>query len=111
MCNVKAFMMLRRESIGLCKQVFEGSQHERERSAKFVAHVAEKQGLGAVDFCERLGAFLLIFVSTRICDARRDLSGNEVEKSSVAHVERTIWIEPNHNDSSRGGLCLTCQWK
>ena len=42
MCNVQALMMLGRESIGLCQQVFQGAQHERKRSAKFVAHVAEK---------------------------------------------------------------------
>ena len=50
MRNVQALMMLWREFIGFCQQVFQGGQHERERGAKFVAHVAEKQGLGAVDF-------------------------------------------------------------
>src|SRR6476661_7953384 len=107
MSNVQALMLLGRESTGLCKQVFQGGQHERERSAKFVAHVAEKQRLGAVDFRQRLGTFLLVFVSPRIRNTRRDLSGNELEKSSVAHVERTIRIEPKHNDSGESALRLT----
>src|ERR1700735_5596300 len=76
-----------------------------------MADVAEKQRLGAVDFRERLGAFLLVFVSTRIRDARRDLSSNEFERASVTHIERTVWIEPNHNDPRRSGLGLARHWK
>src|SRR6185437_2497212 len=89
------------------EHIFQWPQHQRKRSAKFVAHVAEKQGLAAIDLRQSLGPLLLFFISARISNACGNLPGNQTEESGVAYVQWSRWIQPCNEHSSRSGLGLT----
>ena len=97
-------MILGSLSTGLCKQILQRSQHERERRAKFVTDVAEKCGFCAINFRQSLGSFLFLFVGAGIRDARGDLSSNQIEEPRITYIERTIRIEPG--DENSGGFIL-----
>src|ERR1700756_4717710 len=93
MRNAQPLMMMWSESLGLGQHVLKGSQHQGKRGPEFVTHVAEEDGLGAIDLRQSLGTLLLRLVSARIRNARSDLPGKQIEKSSIVHVERAVGIE------------------
>ena len=57
-----------------------------------MSYIAKKQRLRAINFRECLGAFLLFAVGAGIGNARRQLSGNHIKKTSVADVQGTVGI-------------------
>src|SRR5579872_4579543 len=107
MSYLKVVSIIFSQAVAVGKNVLQGAKHQCERCPELVTYVAEKQRLDAIDFRQGLSTFLLVFVSTCIRNTRCNLSSNEIEKSSVAHVERTIRVEPGHHDAGRSGLCLT----
>jgi len=72
-----------------------------------VAHVAEECGFRAVNFRQSLRALLFRPVRARIGDAGGDLTGDEIDESSVAHIQGTEWIESGDYHSGRLVLTLT----
>jgi hypothetical protein len=70
------------------------------------ADVDEEGGFGTIDFRERLGAFLLLFISACRGNARRNLPGHEIQKSGIADVERAIWVQCHYDDARRNVLGL-----
>ena len=70
------------------EQVLERREHQRERSPKFVAHVAEERRLGAVDLRQRLRALALRLAGERIGDGGGDVLCRELEEAVVLVVQR-----------------------
>ena len=63
------------------QRILRGCQHQRERRAKLVAHVAEEGRLGPVELGERRGAPALLLVQAGVRERRRHLvrqQGGEV---------------------------------
>jgi len=58
-----------------------------------VADIGEEHGLGAVDFRQRLGAFLgaFIFIGTR--DRSGDLRGQKLDETSIAGIEQAMRVK------------------
>ena len=71
-----------------------------------MAHVAEKCGLGAIQFSEGLGALSLVFVRFRGGDAGGNLSRNQVKKPGVARVQLAIGIQRGNKHTRRRVLSL-----
>ncbi len=70
-----------------------------------MAHVAEECCFRAVNFGKRLRTLLFRRVRAGIRNAGSDLAGDKIDESSVAHIQRTKWIQSG-DDHSRG-LILT----
>ncbi len=71
-------------------QILDGRQHERQRRAELVAHVAEEGGLGAVDLGELLGALALVLILACAADGGGHVVGGEREEGTVSLVERAM---------------------
>ncbi len=79
----------RRGKIGMTpgEQVLDGTEHQRQRSAEFVADVAEERCLRPVDLGERLGALLLFLVGARVCNGGRELRSKQFEEIAIVLVQ------------------------
>ena len=76
---------MRRQELGLRQgeEVFERTEQQRQRCTEFVAHVAEKGGLGAIQLGEHLSTAALLFVGAGIRDGRRDPRRREIKEVAV----------------------------
>jgi len=88
----------------LRQDLVERSEHQRERRAELVAHVAEESGLRAVKLGERLGARALLLVGLRIRDAGGDLPGHEVEEAAVVAVELAERVHAHRQHAGAAAL-------
>ena len=66
------------------QQLFERTQHQRQRRAEFVADVGEEDRLGAIDLGQRLGPAPFLLIGLGIADRGADLAGDQVEEACVA---------------------------
>src|SRR5579872_6718431 len=72
-----------------------------------MAHVVEESSFGAINFSQRLRTFSFGLIGARVGDTRRDLTGNETQKSGVTDIERTVRIQRGDQHTCRSALCLT----
>ncbi len=86
---------------GPAQQFGDGSEHQRQRRAEFVADVGEELDLRAVEFGERLGAFALVLIGARARDRGRDLPGDQLEKAAVPVVERLARVDARDQEPGR----------
>src|SRR5581483_7911356 len=86
------------------QKLLERAQHERERSAEFVAHVAKEQGLGAIDLSQSLTAFAFQLQGARIGEAGADLSGYQGEKAVVFFVESLARVDATQKNARQSFL-------
>jgi hypothetical protein len=68
------------------QQIFDGTEHERQRRAELVADVREKNDLGPVEFGQRLGPPPLILVRTGVGDGGGHAGGEQVVEAPVRLV-------------------------
>ncbi len=94
----------RKPCVALRQQVLDGAQHQRQRRAKFMAHVAEERRLGAVDLRQRLEPFPLFFRRARVLDGRRDLPGHQFIECAIFSVQLARRAYSRHQDSQRAAL-------
>ena len=83
------------------ERVLRRTNHQRERRAKFVAHVAEERGLGAIQFRQRLGAPLRLFERLGGGDGGADLGRDEREKIAIRIVERQALTGTGNQNAQR----------
>src|SRR5579862_23011 len=81
---------LLRRQIRIRENFFERAEHQRKRSAEFVANVTEEQGLGTVKFRKRLGALTLLLVRAGVGDAADNLPIQKAEERSVVVIESLL---------------------
>ena len=74
-------------SFGLRQQVFERTEHQGERRAELVAHVAEESGLRAVELGERLGAPALVLQRAHAGDRAGDVGAQQTKEIAIVVVE------------------------
>ena len=77
----------RQRPIGVCEQVLERAEHQRERRAELVADVREERRLGAVDLGERGRASALCLERLRVGKPGRDLRRDEAEERAIRVIE------------------------
>ena len=88
---------------GRGEDILDRSEHQRQRRAELVAHVAEEGGLGAIELGQDLGAVALLLVRARVRDRRRDARGGQVEEVAVVAGQAE---EPTHAGDQRAhDLC------
>src|SRR5215470_1096532 len=92
-CARRQFTIFLRESF------FQWSKHQRERRAKFVAHVGKERGLHAIEFGQGFGATTFFFVSARVGNGRRDLAGCEFNETLVRVVEAASWTQARNEET------------
>ena len=69
------------------QQILDGTEHERQRSAEFVADVAEERGLRAVNLGQGFQPLSLFFSGARILDGGGDLPGDQFIERAVFGIE------------------------
>jgi acyl-CoA reductase-like NAD-dependent aldehyde dehydrogenase len=79
-----AFGRWRQVGVAAREQVLHWPQHQGERRAKLVAHIAEECGLGAINLRQSLGAFSLFIVRARVRNAGHNLACHQTQKGSIA---------------------------
>ena len=84
----QSFPSCGRQRCGLLGQlVFQWRQQQGQRGAEFVTDIAEKNGLGAVDLGERLGALALRLVGDSVDDHSRHRCGEQLEKCAIRLIQ------------------------
>jgi hypothetical protein len=71
-----------------------------------MAHIGEERRLGAVYLGQRLGAAPIRLLLPGIDDGRRELRGDEIEKSSIAVIERAPRRNPDDKQRDAGERAL-----
>ncbi len=84
--------------------ILDRPQHQRERRAELMAHVAEKCRLGAIDRRERFDAAAFLFVGVRVRQSRRQLAHQQRDEAPVRVVDDPERVERRHEHS--GGPLL-----
>jgi hypothetical protein len=79
-------------------QILDRREHEGQRRAELVAHVAEEGGLGAIELGKRLGAPALGLVGARVADGGRDLVRDQAEKPPIPVVEAAARAHPGDEE-------------
>src|ERR1044072_4540808 len=87
--------------VGVTERVLEWSEHECQRRAKLMTDIGEECSLGAIDFRQRLCAFALFLVSTRICHGSADVSCNQIEKAPILGIDDATRTESGNQKSRR----------
>ena len=83
----------RAETLARFRQnLFQRTQHQRQRSAKLVADVAEELRLGAIEFGQLLGSIAFGLIGGSVGDGSRDLVGEQREKSFELVAQRAMRI-------------------
>ena len=76
-----------RQRVGPVREaVIHVAEHEGQRRAELVAHVAEEDGLGLVQLGQRLGATALLLVRARVGDRGGELRRHEIQEVAVAAI-------------------------
>ena len=52
------------------RDIFQWSEHQRERRAELVTHIAKERGLGPIKFSQDLGAATLLLLRTHVRERR-----------------------------------------
>jgi hypothetical protein len=76
-----------------------------------VTYIAEECRFCAIDFGECLGALSLLLVGACVSNAGGNLARNQIQKSSVADVQRAVWIQRRNDHSGRRVLRLAGYWQ
>ena len=63
------------------------TEHERQRRPEFVADIAEKCRLGAIDLRQRLGAAARVLQRNSVADGGRNVIGGQLEEVAVLIVQ------------------------
>ena len=82
-------------------RLFQGAEHQRERRAELMAHVAEELGLRAVELRQRFGAGALVLRCAGIGDGGADVVGHEFEEGAVAGIEWPLRAHRGDEDAGR----------
>ncbi len=85
-------------------QVLQRPEHERERSAKLVADVAEERGLRPVERRQRLGALPLLLVRFGVAEAAGDLARDHAEEAQVVGIGESEGAEADDQEAGAAGL-------
>ena len=80
--------------MALGQQILDRTQHERQRSAEFMADIAEECGLGAINFRQGFESLSLFFRGAGVLDGGRDLSGDQFVEGSIFRIEFACRIDP-----------------
>jgi hypothetical protein len=80
-------LRLGERTVGALEEIVGRPQHQRERGAELVAHVAEERGLGAVDLGQGLGAPLRLLERPAAGQRRRHVAADQLEEGPVSLVE------------------------
>ena len=94
----------RQAAVHAVEQIGGRREHQHQRRAEFVAHVAEEAGLGAVQRRQRLDARPLFLECARRADRGFDLIDGEAEHPAIALVENPHRAEAGHEEPVRLGL-------
>lgn len=71
---------------GFSEQIFERTQHERQRRPELVADVRKENSLGPIDLGQHVGAFLFFFDRPRVLDCRSHLGRDQFEKGEMVDM-------------------------
>ena len=83
------------------QRILNRTKDECERSAQFVAHVAEECGLGAIKIGQFFGASFFRFIGFGVRDAGGNLAGSQIEKAGIARVKLAVGVQCGDEDTSR----------
>ena len=75
------------------------SQQKRQRRAKFMTNIREKQCLGPVDLRQRFGPASLHLKTVDIGKTGRQLIGHQRTKIQVTLIGRPVRIQPHHQEA------------
>jgi hypothetical protein len=110
MRDAQLLVLLGRKRGEIVQQTLERAEHQRERCAEFMAHVGEKDGLGAIDLRQRRGASALFLIGHRVGDGRGDLRSNQIEEAQIEGVETEPCAHTGHQHASELMGCGGTDW-
>ena len=85
------------------EHVLEGPEHEGQRRAKLVTHVAEEGRLCTVQLGERFGPLALLAIRAHARDRGRHAIGDQIEEITIVAAERQVQAHADHEEAERLG--------
>ena len=86
------------------QHLLQRTQHQGQRRAEFVAHIAEECCLGAIEFGQSLRPPALFFIGARLSHGVANLAGQKIEEGPIARVEFLVRIDSGNDQSDRARL-------
>ena len=96
------FLMFGTEPLARFRQHFlKGTEHQRQRRAEFVADVAEKCRLGAIELGQGLCPLAFLLVGAGAGQSDRDLFGNPIDELAVRIVKGPAGMDSRDEETQR----------
>src|ERR1700761_4547343 len=83
------------------ENVFQRTQHERERGAEFMTDVTKKDGLCWIEPCQYFVTLTLALVGTSVRQCYRDLPCRQFEKDAVPLIELETGADPRDQKAGK----------
>ena len=80
-------VLRRKRSIRFRQHFFNRTHHECQWRAKLMTDIGKERRFGTIDFRQRLSTFPARFERARIRNARRDVTGDKLEKAAVVGIQ------------------------
>src|SRR5262249_43327925 len=91
-------------AIGLSEKLLDWAEHQRNRSAEFVADIAEEDGLGPVQLGESVCTSLFVFGCAGVVNGADELIDDEAEECEVFGIELARRVDSANEEAKRRDL-------